>query len=164
MNKSHKIFSLLEGIFKSSTVEKAGFLPYYISPNGTVFICLMIPSDPAYGGSEPQFAKGEVDPGYTLFQTAIKEAEEELGLIVHKLKNTWSLGYFTYETKNWNTNKAAHGRVHMWAGEVSDQTLGPHHYESGKVLWLTISEGLNKIRHEQKETLKKFVYQLQLKN
>lgn len=41
---------------------------------------LMVPSDPRYGGSSPQLAKGRLD-GKSALQTAREEATEELGAI-----------------------------------------------------------------------------------
>ena len=58
---------------------RAGIVPYFID-NNQIYVYLMIPSDPAYGGTEPQIAKGRVEEEGEE-EAAIREGEEELGLI-----------------------------------------------------------------------------------
>lgn len=62
-------------------MDKAAGVPYWFDEHGPV-IRLMVPSDARYGGTDPQLAKGQLD-GKSPLETAIEEAEEELGAIRH---------------------------------------------------------------------------------
>ena len=51
----------------------------------------MIPSDPNYGGSSPQIAKGGVNKGEDVRSAAIREGKEELGLDPSNIKTITSV-------------------------------------------------------------------------
>lgn len=62
-------------------MKRAGIIPYVVA-NGRVEMAFMVPSDAAYGGIDPQIAKGRVDLGdETPCHAAIREGAEELGLL-----------------------------------------------------------------------------------
>lgn len=136
-------FSLSEG----TDVKHAGFIPYYINDDGEVFMMTMIPSDPEYGGSEPQMAKGRIDPGHDAKSTAHKEAQEEVGLKPNNLKSIEFLGVMT-------TNKP----IAIYYGEVKDiNDFSEPHYETGWSGWINITKNLKMIRGEQRHVFSKLL-------
>lgn len=136
---------------EEKTPAKAGIVPYYFDENN-VFVYLMIPSDPAYGGSSPQIAKGRVDPGESAQQTAIREGEEELGLKPTNIKSI---------TLGWSGNTQgmldSHAMVVYIAEVVNPRNFGKPHYETGWAGWLPAQEALNKCRTSQKHILQQII-------
>jgi len=120
--------------------ERGGLLPYYIK-DGKVYFCLMIPSDPKFGGSEPQISKGGVDLGEKPIQTAIREAKEELGYI-HK--SSYKLEKIHVENN-----------ITWYCVKVDNTKLKSHNFETKKVLWLDAKKSYSVIRGWQKPILAK---------
>ena len=72
--------------------ERAALIPIFIE-NGKGDIALMKPSDPKYGGSSFQVAKGIIEDGEDPKEAAIREGQQELGITnIHKgdLKLLWN--------------------------------------------------------------------------
>ena len=130
-----------------SPSERAGLIPYHTDENGVTRIALMIPSNPRYGGSSPQIAKGGVEPGDTIKSTAQKEGEEELGYI-HKpgnrLKVLWINKQKTFSTAYYYVR-------------VSDMKFKKPHFETKKVLWLEINDSLKIIRDIHREVIVRLI-------
>lgn len=99
------------------------------------------------------WAKGKVDPGETLPQTAVREIREETGL---KVKLGVPLGVQRYRLPNRNLKE-----VHYWAAKVSDKALAGSDFvpneEVSQVIWLTPKEAAKKLSyshdHEQLDLL-----------
>lgn len=124
--------------------EKAGSIVYY-NDKGKLFFMFMIPSDPLYGGSEPQIAKGHIDGNENPKVAAIREASEELGLKKSNIKNVIFLKKHKIigMTRSYGMN--------IFGIEVYDKKdFNKPHYETGKVVWLTENK-LNKIRKSQRQ-------------
>jgi len=123
-------------------ISKAGLLPYFFNKDTKqVMVCLMVPSDPNYGGSDPQIAKGGIDPGETALQAAKREAWEELGLPGDNIKTIKEVA------------KTQCGKFTWFVAEVSSMNLSEPGHETGKVLWLTLSDAFKQIREWQKPIL-----------
>lgn len=120
--------------------ERGGLLPYYIK-DGNIYFCLMIPSDPKFGGKQPQISKGGVDPGEKPKQTAIREAKEELGYI-HK-------SHYKVEKIHVENN------ITWYCVKVDNTKLKPHDMETKKVVWLKAKKAYSVIRGWQKTMLAK---------
>lgn len=60
--------------------QKAGIVPFFIVDNEPMMM-FMRPSDKKYGGSKFQIAKGHIDKGENPLQAAVRECNEELGLV-----------------------------------------------------------------------------------
>lgn len=107
-------------------VDRAGIIPFYVTDDGDVLMMFMIPSDPEYGGSDFQIAKGKVDPGENHEEAAVREGEEELGLIqANMIGDVHFLGKFL-------------GRMHIHVVQVKSPTnFNRPHYETAQVGWLT---------------------------
>lgn len=119
---------------------KAGLLPYYIKDD-QVFVCLMVPSDPKYGGSDPQISKGNVEAGEDPLETAKREATEELGFKPELAKDYWPI----------TTSPTESGKpVKFFAVEVTDTRFGTPHFETGAVHWLSIGQAFKQIRAWQR--------------
>lgn len=126
--------------WESDGITRAGLMPYYIDENNETQICLMIPSDPAYGGSKPQIAKGHVDKGETPEKTAIREAEEELGYI-HK--SHYKVNYVTTMSN-----------IRFYAVKVDSKNFNPASWETGEVIWIR-EKDLHGVREWQKPIIKR---------
>lgn len=106
---------------------RAGLLPYIVE-DGIIRFLLMKPSDAKYGGEEFQIAKGKIEDGETAEQAAIREAEEELGLVASNITGVELLGTYL-------------GRTEFFIAEVSDKYLfNEPCFETGETCWLTLQE------------------------
>lgn len=90
------------------------------------------------------WAKGKLDPGEVLPQTAVREIEEETGLKV-------SLG-IKLPTQHYNVPSGEAKEVHYWAARVSDRALAKSkfvpHEEVAEVLWLSPNEAFEKLSYD----------------
>lgn len=130
-------------------IPTAGTIPYYIDDNNNVYVYLMIPSNPNFGGTQPQLAKGQIDDGYTVQETAAKEAKEEIGLKLPNLKFFKKLGNFKYIDGN---------VVSVYYGEVKDiNDFNTPHWESKWAGWINLTQNFKVVRPEQKHIFKYFL-------
>lgn len=133
-------------LFEIKSSGKAGFIPYIIDGDQILFM-FMVSSDPAFGGPDPSIAKGGIDPGETAKEAGIREAQEELGLVVDNLKqDTVALGWQGKLTGLKETYSFS-----VYAGEVKNKKkfVKPH-YETGAVHWMTEDEFNRKGRQSQR--------------
>lgn len=129
---------------------RAGIVPFIRLNEEEIQVYLMIPSDPDYGGIEPQIAKGMVDPGEELEFTAIREGEEELGLKKTNLIGSPVLGW-SGEVKGMSDMYT----MSVYVVEVKDpDDFNKPHYETGWAGWLPVNQALLKIRSSQRNILK----------
>ena len=127
--------------------QKAGMLPYILQKGEPVFK-FMVPSDPRYGGTRPGIAKGELDKGESTLEAAIREAEEEIGLVKSNMK---------METLKlvWNGMENSTSLV-VYMCKVKNQfDFVTPHYETGETFWLTTSEFSRIGKHEHVEIVQK---------
>ena len=140
-----KIRDLTEAV----TSQKAGVIPFCVSPDGVTRMMFMSPSDPAYGGPMPQIAKGGVDPGESTKEAAIREGEEELGLNRTNIISVQAIPAITVSGLN------ASYTMSIFAVKVKNQKdFGTPHFETGKVYWLTLEEFLRRGRKNQQPLVK----------
>lgn len=130
--------------------EKSGVIPYYFK-NGQLFVRLMKPSDPAYGGKEWQLAKGQLEDDLTPEENAVKEGHEEVGLKTENIKHIFEL---------------LHKRnLYVYAAEVIDpNNFDEPHYETGAVTWLCMPDEFGKIRRSQQWIFHEFISSVQEKH
>lgn len=105
----------------------------------------MIPSDPKYGGPDPQIAKGEVNPDEDITDAAIREVEEELGLVKSNIIS-YFLGYNQEQKSKKGTSK-----FFVYGINIFDPNnfIDPH-WETGSTLWLSENEISTKLRKDHK--------------
>jgi 8-oxo-dGTP pyrophosphatase MutT (NUDIX family) len=60
---------------------RAGLIPYMRDESGELIFLMMVSSNSKFGGPRPMLSKGKIEEGETSFECAIREAEEELGLV-----------------------------------------------------------------------------------
>lgn len=115
-----------------SKKRKAGLIPYkFDDAIGKFKYLMMISSDAAYGGDKPMVSKGGQDPGETDQETALREAEEELGLVRSNLLNCFDVGRSS--SKNY--------KLSIFAGEVKDvSNFTEPCYETAYTQWMTAEE------------------------
>lgn len=110
-------------------IYRAGTIPYTIE-NSIIKMLFMVPSDSKYGGDCPQIAKGKQEEDEDLSETAIREAEEELGLKRGNILNLFKIGTFL-------------GRTEVYAAKVLNPgDFGEHNFETKHTIWLSIDEFL----------------------
>jgi len=116
----------------TTKVDRAGMIPFYVTDEGEILMMFMIPSDPTYGGAEFQIAKGKVDPGENYETAAVREAEEELGLLMtNTINDVYFMGRYL-------------GRMYIHIVQVKSVTdFNAPHYETGQVGWLTKDQFMN---------------------
>jgi len=127
--------------------EKAGLIPVYLN-NGNVYVRVMIPSDPMYGGSSPQMSKGTIEKGESPITGAIREAEEELGLIA---SNITDIRLVSKEI----IPGIEQFVMPVYSGLIKDPDLwGEPHYETGSTFWLNLTTDFDKVRRIQQSVFK----------
>ena len=118
-------------------IVRSGTIPYYVQRE-IMWVKVMKPSDPKFGGPEWQMAKGEMEPGLTLEQNALKEAHEEVGLKASNIRSMFKL--------------TERNNLHIYAAEVVDPyDFDEPHWETGAVAWLQLPHQLDQIRDWQQQ-------------
>ena len=129
---------------------KAGFIPYVYEDGFPVFM-FMIPSDVRFGGPQPGIAKGGIDAGETVYEAALREAGEELGLKKGNIKKStvkkaWS-GKLTGLDETYNMT--------VYIGEVKDKAdFKEPHWETGEVRWMTKDQFMKAGRDSQRHIIR----------
>lgn len=102
----------------------------------------MRPSNPKYGGANYQIAKGRVDETDSDFlYTAIREGEEELGLIASNIKKIYYIGEFF-------------GRTHIYVANIkSIDKFTEFTDETESVVWMTADEFIQNGRELHKSVV-----------
>lgn len=130
----------------SKKVTKAGVIPYCIR-YGVLQMRFMTPSDPDYGGTKPQIAKGCIDTGETAVVTALREGIEEVGLRQSNIIQLFRVGTFVATSSD-----GPDYDLILFAAEVRSMSdFDTPHYETKEVSWLTMQDFLRWGRYEQRE-------------
>jgi 8-oxo-dGTP pyrophosphatase MutT (NUDIX family) len=138
---------------------KAGIIPYFYDRMGTLLMMFMVPSDPKFGGSHFQIAKGGVDETDASQEAAaVREGEEELGLSPANIKKIEHLitSSFTGRTESY--------KLSVYLAHIKDpMAFGTPHFETGKVGWLTAADFASKGRGIQNSFVQLAAQKLQRK-
>ena len=111
--------------------KKAGFIPYFFNEEiGTFEYLMMVSSDAAFGGPDPMISKGGQDLGEDILATAIREAQEELGL---KVKNLACQPRCLTEKSYKNYRLTVY-----FAPVISKHDFGEFCYETKETRWMTL--------------------------
>lgn len=147
----HKSMSLNESV--EEKVKRGAIIPYAIEDN-EVYVALMKPSDPKYGGSDFQIAKGIQEPGESIEKTAIREGEQELGLdLSNDIKLIWD------NKKGGITYFCVKVEIVGLKPEANEQGI----METGSAKWFKIFDALTLIRTWQKPVIQMLIRRLGLK-
>ena len=123
--------------------SRAALIPiYFDEKENKYYVMLMKPSDPAYGGSDFQFCKGQIDPGENALQTAIREAKEELGI---KIKNAEDVKLL-WDNKNYNM------KYYFVIVDSKKQNYTPH-FETSAVVWWDLDKAEKDMRDWQRKVI-----------
>lgn len=118
-------------------VYRAGLIPYCVS-DGQIEMLFMQPSNPEFGGSDFQIAKGRVEDGEDTQVTAIREACEELGLLKGNIIRTEEVGVFM-------------GRTTVYVSKIKIKDMfGAPSFESANVRWMTLTQFMDEGRELHK--------------
>jgi 8-oxo-dGTP pyrophosphatase MutT (NUDIX family) len=90
-------------------INRGGLIPYIVK-EGQIYMLFMKPSSPKYGGDAFQIAKGKQEEGEDIKSTAIREAQEELGLFLGNVLGFDNLGVWL-------------GRTTMFIAEIAEETM-----------------------------------------
>lgn len=113
--------------YDKKVIHRAGTIPYLVD-EGQILMMFMKPSNPEFGGSEFQIAKGRVEDGEDTKTAALREAKEELGLFLSNLSTVEELGVFM-------------GRTTLYVAKVMDRSLfGEPSFETMETAWLTLDQ------------------------
>ena len=129
----------------SKAKKKAGLIPYYFDEGINKFkYLMMISSDARYGGDKPMVSKGGVDSGETFEQAAIREAEEELGLVQGNMKSGTFLPLTMKRFPNYN--------LALYTCEINDvSNFVKPCYETEYTQWMTADEFFENGRKDHRE-------------
>ena len=128
---------------------RAGVYPVYTDESGQTYVYMMVPSDPAYGGSKPQMGKGGIDKGETAEQAALREGHEELGLRLDNIDKVYLL------KQEKITGLDAFYNLTVYVAEVKDKdNFDPHGYEASWTGWVEIEDAVQVSRTNQKHFVK----------
>lgn len=133
---------------EASTQLRAGIIPYIWDQNG-LHLHLMIPSNASFGGTSPQIAKGRVEKGEDVQETAVREGEEELGL-----KRSNFAGPVIFIGQVPIVGQEENYTFYCYAVQVKNiNDFNKPHYETGWAGWLTEADALSKVKNKQKNLL-----------
>lgn len=132
---------------------RAGLLPYLRTAD-TIQYLMMVSSDPKFGGPRPMISKGKIEPGEGVLDTAIREAEEELGLKRRNIRKIRDLA---------DERVVLHSGTYdltLFSCEVIDRyDFGKWCDETEYILWMTLDE----FREHGRKDHVKYVEQLEAK-
>ena len=122
-------------------INRAGLIPY-LKEGDEILMLFMKPSKPKYGGDVFQIAKGKQEPEEKIKDTAIREAQEELGLFTGNVTEVTRIGEFL-------------GRTTIFIAEVEDRdAFGDPHFETSETKWMTLEEFLKEGRDLHRPVVK----------
>lgn len=120
--------------------ERGGVIPYYIK-DGEIQMMFMQPSNPKFGGTSFQIAKGKIEKDESPQEGAFREAKEELGLFGPNVEFPNTLGQF--------------GNVHIFIAKIKDPNMfGDTTFETQATTWYTPEEFQSKGRSWQRPIVK----------
>ena len=113
--------------------KKAGLIPYFFNEEkGAYEYLMMISSNAAFGGPDPMISKGGMDIGEDTLTTAIREAQEELGLKVENLAD---------HPRRLTEKSYKNYRLTVYFAPVrSKHDFGEFCYETRETRWMTLDE------------------------
>lgn len=124
-------------------VNRAGVIPYHrASEGGEIQMLFMKPSNEKYGGEKWQIAKGKQEDNESIRETALREANEELGLFNGNIERFDSIGEWL-------------GRTTFFIACIKDKAMfGDPHFETSETKWMSLDEFMDVGRDIHKPVVK----------
>lgn len=126
--------------------QKAGIVPFYFVDEEP-HMMFMQPSNKNYGGGKFQIAKGHIDEGENPLEAALRECNEELGLVDSNIMWLEKCGEFF-------------GNHHIYVALLktnSPQKFDPFTEETKEVAWMSESSFLEVGREKHKPVVQECV-------
>lgn len=131
--------------------QSAGIVIYYRNPDNGKFYYLLL----HYIGGHWDLPKGKVEAGESLEQAAMREVQEETGLIVTPISNfSQTISYYFRDPSHALIDKD----VTFFVGEVYDRTIRISHEHQGYE-WLEIGPALSRLTYNNARNLLSMVNQ-----
>lgn len=142
-------------------IDKSGVIPY-VFDNGVLWVLLVTPTNPNFGGPSPQICKGIIESKYDFYFegkiTAMRELYEETGI---KLKDDDEMVYYGHYNLQKKILKGLYMdyKLYIHYVELKEKILHPLTETDGEVIpnWYRIPTALKVIRKDQKEILVDFI-------
>lgn len=116
---------------------RAGLIPFIKGDDGNYRYLMMVSSDPKFGGPRPMISKGKIEEGETTLICAIREAEEELGLLRENITGT---GVFHLADDRVILRSGTYDLT-VYAAEILDRwNFVPWCSETEYTVWKTLEE------------------------
>lgn len=116
-----------------SIINRAGLIPFYVD-NNEIKMLFMVPTDNEWIDSVPQISKGRIEPGEMIMKSAIREAQEELGLKRSNLLRIEPIGQYS--------------SIMFYVGQINNpddfDEFDP--IETKEIKWLTLEQYLEEGR------------------
>lgn len=138
---------------------RAGLIPYLKDESGNFLYLMMVSSNPKLGGPRPMISKGKIEEDEDAFGCAVREAEEELGLIAYNLAETpFMLAHERVELRSGAYD------LTVYAARISDRW----HFdkwcsETEYTVWMTCEEFLKDGRRDHQKYVKQLEEMLKSK-
>lgn len=133
--------------------SRAGLIPWMRDEEGVLKYLMMVSSDPKFGGPRPMISKGKIEPDETPLAGAIREAEEELGLVQRNMRTEPEM---IYEGRQELYSGAYH--LTVYAVQIYDRAdFDKWCDETEYTVWLSLEE----FKHVGRRDHVKFVEELQ---
>ena len=116
----------------------SGGVPFRVSPTGQIDVALIA----TRGGTRWQLPKGSRETGETSLQTAIREVEEEVGLITTMVCFLETIDFWYWDTYRKEVPELVHKRVDFFLLRVVDGVISDESHEVDSVGWFPIAQAL----------------------
>jgi 8-oxo-dGTP pyrophosphatase MutT (NUDIX family) len=133
-------------LIESSMIEKAGGIPFVVEGN-EIYVCLVTPTNAAYGGTSPQIGKGHIDSGENPLKAAQREVSEETGF--NNFINKFEIG--KEEIKGMDSSYD----MYVYAFEMKERKKPTPDYEV-TADWYSLDDAIKLIRSNQRGFINTF--------
>ena len=123
---------------------RAGLIPYTFDSDGNPVFLLMVASNPKMGGPRPMISKGKIEGGESAMECALREAEEELGLLQRNMK-TGPI----HLIDEYVTLRSGAYDLSLYYCEISERwDFGPWDDETYYTVWLSLDQARAEARRD----------------
>ena len=124
---------------RSRLDSSSGGVAYRRSPSGAIEIALIS----TRGGRRWQLPKGSCETGESSIQTALREVEEEVGLLTRPVIFLQKIDFWYWDTYRKEVPELVHKQVDFWLLEVVGGVISDASHEVDDAAWYPIHEALD---------------------